>query len=50
MNNYHDQSENEPIECKRCFTPLLPEDLECGMCGSCQYIESANADHITENK
>ena len=45
-NNYHDQSENEPVECKRCFAPL-DEDLECK---PCEYQADANADHTTENQ
>jgi hypothetical protein len=44
MNNYQDQSNNEPVECKRCFS-ALDEDLECK---PCDYEADANADHITE--
>jgi ribosomal protein S27AE len=42
--------EPEAQECSKCFSVLLSEDVECGLCGSCQYVDSANADHLTENQ
>ena len=42
--------EPEAVECSGCYSPLLSEDLDGGLCGSCQYIDSANADHVTEGQ
>ena len=45
MNNYHDQSENQPRECPECFSAMtehLTDLLECDQCPHIEFKGESN--------